>query len=137
VEVVRQALEALKRRDRTSWLAVHGDDFELVPIRDFPEAAVRGPEAAWNFNLEAFEAFERVPIDEAELVDARPRWPESVPRRRSRRPRSSRKRPRARRPNRSDIVHAGSPLLAGMAVPTAVLVGAAEPPFQFREAGPS
>ena len=70
MELVRQALEALERRDRTTWLAVHGDDFELVPIRDFPEAGVRGPEAAWDFNLEAFEAFERVPIDDAELVDA-------------------------------------------------------------------
>ncbi len=70
VELVRRALEALKRRDRTTWLAVHDDDFELVPIRDFPEAGVRGPEAAWDFNLKAFEAFERVPIDDAELVDA-------------------------------------------------------------------
>ncbi len=70
VKLALQALEALKRRDRTTWLAVHDDDFELVPIRDFPEAGVRGPEAAWNFNLEAFEAFEQVPIDDAELVDA-------------------------------------------------------------------
>ena len=36
VELVRKALEALKRRDRTTWLAVHDDDFEVVPIRDFP-----------------------------------------------------------------------------------------------------
>ena len=70
VQLVRQALEALKRHNRTTWLAVHGDDFELIPIRDFPEAGVRGPEAAWDFNLKAVEAFERVPIDDAELVDA-------------------------------------------------------------------
>jgi ketosteroid isomerase-like protein len=70
VELVGQALEALKRRDRTTWLAVHDEDFEVVPIRDFPEPGVRGPEAAWDFNLKAFEAFERVPIDDAELVDA-------------------------------------------------------------------
>lgn len=53
VELVGQALEALKRRDRTTWLAVHDDDFEVVPIRDFPEPGVRGPEAAWDFNLKA------------------------------------------------------------------------------------
>ena len=34
----------------------------------FLEPGVRGPEAAWDFNLKAFEAFERVPIDDAELI---------------------------------------------------------------------
>ena len=49
VEVVRQAMEAIQRRDRTTYLALHDDDFEVVPIRDFAEAGVRGPDAAWDF----------------------------------------------------------------------------------------
>ena len=67
---MRHALEALRRRDRTTWLAVHDEDFEVVPIPDFLEAGVRGPEAAWDFYLRGFEAFEEVPVDDAEIVDA-------------------------------------------------------------------
>jgi ketosteroid isomerase-like protein len=67
---VRRALEALDRRDRTAFLAIHDEDFEVVPIRDFPELGVRGREAAWNYYLEAFDAFDRLPIDEVEVVDA-------------------------------------------------------------------
>jgi ketosteroid isomerase-like protein len=70
VELTRQALEALSRRDRTTWLAFHDDDFEVVPIGDFPEAGVRGPGPAWDFYLKNFEAFERVPLDDTEVLDA-------------------------------------------------------------------
>ena len=48
VEVVRQAMEAIQRRDRTTYLALHDDDFEVVPIRDFPEAGVRGVPRRWR-----------------------------------------------------------------------------------------
>jgi ketosteroid isomerase-like protein len=41
-----------------------------VPFADFPELGVRGPEAAWYLYLEYFEAFERVPVEDIELVDA-------------------------------------------------------------------
>ena len=70
VELARRALDALRRRDRDTWFAVHDEDFEVVPIREFPEAGVRGPAAAWDFYLEAMEPFEQVPVDTAELVDA-------------------------------------------------------------------
>jgi ketosteroid isomerase-like protein len=70
VGLARQALEALRRRDLTTWLALHDDDFEVVPIRDWPEPGARGPGAAWDFYLQNFEAFERVPLDDTELVDA-------------------------------------------------------------------
>jgi ketosteroid isomerase-like protein len=70
VEVVRQAMQAVERRDRTAYLALHDDDFEVVNIRDFPEPGVRGPEAAWDFYMTIADAFERVPIADAELVDA-------------------------------------------------------------------
>ena len=45
VELVRQAEEAILRRDRDAWFAIHDEDFEIVPVRDWPEGAVRGREA--------------------------------------------------------------------------------------------
>ena len=36
----------------------------------FLEPGVRGPEAAWDFLVEAMDSFEAVPMDEAALVDA-------------------------------------------------------------------
>src|SRR5262245_16550053 len=70
VELVRRALEALDRRDRTAWLALHDEDFEVVPVRDFPEAGIRGSGAAFDFYLGSFDTFERVPIQVGDLVDA-------------------------------------------------------------------
>ena len=45
VELVRQSEEALLRRDRNSWFAIHNEEFEIVPVRDWPEGAVHGREA--------------------------------------------------------------------------------------------
>jgi ketosteroid isomerase-like protein len=70
VELVRRGAEALTRRDRTSWLAVNDADLEVVPLPDWPESGVRGAEAAWNYYLEIFDAFESFPIDDAEVLDA-------------------------------------------------------------------
>ena len=70
VELVRRALEALDRRDLTTWLAVHDEDFEIVPIPDWPEPGVRGAEAAWDFYLETFNLFEGFPVADAEVTDA-------------------------------------------------------------------
>jgi ketosteroid isomerase-like protein len=71
-EAVRQSLEAFDRRDRAAWLATRDDrDFEVVTDRYWPEAdAVRGREAAWDFYVSVAEAFERLPVEDAELVDA-------------------------------------------------------------------
>ncbi len=69
VEIVRQSTEALMRRDRDAWLAIHDEDFEIVPTRDWLEGAVCGREAAWEYNMRFLESFEAVPI-EVELVDA-------------------------------------------------------------------
>jgi ketosteroid isomerase-like protein len=69
VELVRQSEEALLRGDRTTWLAIHDEDFELVNIPEWPEGAVRGREAAWDFNMSVRDSFEWVPI-ESERVDA-------------------------------------------------------------------
>ena len=69
VELVREAMEALLRGDRDAWFAIHDEDFEIVPIRDWPETGVRGGEAAWNFHMRILESFEWAPI-EVEHVDA-------------------------------------------------------------------
>jgi ketosteroid isomerase-like protein len=69
VEVVRQAMEALLRRDRDAWFAIHDENFEIVPVRDWPETGVRGREAAWDFNMRIRDSFEWTPI-EVERVDA-------------------------------------------------------------------
>jgi ketosteroid isomerase-like protein len=69
VELVRQAMEALLRRDRDAWFAIHDEDFEIVPVRDWPETGVRGREAAWDFNMRIRDSFEWTPR-EVERVDA-------------------------------------------------------------------
>ena len=71
VEVVRQSEEALLRRDRDAWCAIHDEDFEIVPVRDWPEGAVRGREAGWDFSMRIRDSFELVGSElEVEHVDA-------------------------------------------------------------------
>jgi ketosteroid isomerase-like protein len=70
VEVVRRALEALDRRDLSSWLAVSDEDLEVVPSRDWPEPGVRGPEAAFDWYLKAFDNFQPFRTTDTEFIDA-------------------------------------------------------------------
>jgi ketosteroid isomerase-like protein len=70
VEVMRQATDALLRRDRDAWLALHDEDVEAIPIRDWPEQEVRGREAVWEFMVKMVDAWERPPIEGVEFVDA-------------------------------------------------------------------
>ena len=71
VEAVRQSLEAFDRRDRAAWLALRDQHVEVTTTRYWPEAdAVHGREAAWGFYVKVAEAFERVPIESYEIVDA-------------------------------------------------------------------
>ena len=76
VELVRQAEDAILRRDRDAWFAIHDEDFEIVPVRDWPEGGVRGREggvrgreAAWDFHMRIRDSFEWEAI-EVERVDA-------------------------------------------------------------------
>jgi ketosteroid isomerase-like protein len=69
VELMRQATEALLRRDRAAWLALHGEDVEAIPIPDWPEPAMRGREV-WDFLVKLMDAFEPIPIGRVEFVDA-------------------------------------------------------------------
>jgi ketosteroid isomerase-like protein len=70
VELMRQALDALLRRDRASWLALHDEDMEAIPIREWPESEMRGREAVWDFLVKMIDAWEPVPIEGIEFVDA-------------------------------------------------------------------
>jgi ketosteroid isomerase-like protein len=70
VEIALQAAEALLRHDRAAWLALANEDVEAIPIRDWPESEVRGRETVWEFLVNMMDAFEPVPIDSAEFVDA-------------------------------------------------------------------
>ena len=69
VELMRQAEEAILRRDRDAWFAIHDEDFEIVPVRDWPEGGVRGRDAAWDFHMRIRDSFEWEAI-EVERVDA-------------------------------------------------------------------
>jgi ketosteroid isomerase-like protein len=71
VESLRQGLDAFYRRDRAAWLALCDPEFETVPSDDWPESdPIRGPEAAWDFYVEADEPWEASPYELVEIVDA-------------------------------------------------------------------
>ena len=71
LETVRQTLEALDRRDRAAWLALREEQCEVVPAAVWPEVeTIRGSEAAWDFYLQAMDAFTPLLTSNAELVDA-------------------------------------------------------------------
>ena len=70
VEAWRQLVDALFRGDRSAFLALCDPDDEVVPVRDWPEGAVRGREAAWDFYANVTEAFEPVDADDAEVIAA-------------------------------------------------------------------
>ena len=70
VEIVRRALEALDRRDRSAWLALSDEDLEVVPSSDWPEPGVRGPEAAFDWYLQAFDVLQSFRTTDTEFIDA-------------------------------------------------------------------
>jgi ketosteroid isomerase-like protein len=69
VQLVRQAEDAILRRDRDAWLAIHDEEFEIVPVRDWLEGGVRGREAGWDFHMRIRDSFEWEAI-KVERVDA-------------------------------------------------------------------
>jgi ketosteroid isomerase-like protein len=69
VELVRQAEDAILRRDRDAWFAIHDEEFEIVPVRDWLEGGVRGREAGWDFHMRIRDSFEWGAI-KVERVDA-------------------------------------------------------------------
>jgi ketosteroid isomerase-like protein len=72
VEIVRAVLDAVNRRDRAAWLALHDPQTECVPARDWPESdPIRGREAVWDFYRTAIGAWEEGAFDaNAEVIEA-------------------------------------------------------------------
>src|SRR6266513_1734741 len=72
VELVRQGLDALNRRDKAAWLAVCDPELENIPPRDWPEQEpTRGGEAVFDFYVEAQGPCEdeSPPFEYGEVVD--------------------------------------------------------------------
>jgi ketosteroid isomerase-like protein len=71
VQTFHDALDAFNRRDRAAWLAFYDPEFENLPPRNWPEsAAIRGPEAVWDFYVESQEPWEGPTFEVGELIDA-------------------------------------------------------------------
>jgi ketosteroid isomerase-like protein len=70
VETLRQALDAFNRREKAAWLAASDPEAENTPPREWPESApIRGPEAIWNFYVDAVDAWEEGSFAWGELID--------------------------------------------------------------------
>jgi ketosteroid isomerase-like protein len=71
VEIVRRALDAFNRRDKAAWLAAADPEVENLPAKEWPEnAAIRDPDAIWEFYVEAVNAWEEGSFEWGEFIDA-------------------------------------------------------------------
>ena len=77
MEIVRRRIDAFNRGDRAAWLVLLDEDYEIVPLDDWPDARmIRGREAGWDFYREVADTLSmRVASDThrpsyADLVDA-------------------------------------------------------------------
>jgi ketosteroid isomerase-like protein len=72
VEIVRKVLDAVNRRDRAAWLALHDPQTECVPAQVWPESdAIQGREAVWDFYQGAIGAWQEGAFDEnTEVIEA-------------------------------------------------------------------
>jgi hypothetical protein len=58
VETLRQAVDAVNRRDKGLWRAACDPEIENIPPRDWPESEpTRGPDAIWDFYVEAMDSW--------------------------------------------------------------------------------
>jgi ketosteroid isomerase-like protein len=73
VENFRRADAAFSRGDRDAWIECFDPDAEMVPAREWPEnAAIRGPEAAWDSYVGRMEAWEVDSLAVGEVIEADP-----------------------------------------------------------------
>ena len=64
-------MDAFDRRDRAAWLALCDENYEVVPIGDWPEHdVIEGREAAWDFYRQVIDVFESQDFGDVELRDA-------------------------------------------------------------------
>jgi ketosteroid isomerase-like protein len=58
VKTLRQAVDAVNRRDKALWWAVCDPEIENVPPLDWPESEpTRGPDAIWDFYIAAMDSW--------------------------------------------------------------------------------
>jgi ketosteroid isomerase-like protein len=75
VDVMRQGLAAVNRRDRAAWLALCDPEVENIPPLDWPESdPIRGGESVHDFLVveaqAAWEEEDTAPFEYVELMDA-------------------------------------------------------------------
>jgi ketosteroid isomerase-like protein len=71
VEIGRRILDAYNRRDKAEYIALCDPEMEWIPPAEWPEgAAVRGPEAIWQFIVELDEPWEEGVYELVEVIDA-------------------------------------------------------------------
>jgi ketosteroid isomerase-like protein len=70
VETLRTGLDAFNRRDKAAWIANCDPEIENVPPREWPESApLQGPEAIWEFFVEAQGAWEEGAYEWGEVIE--------------------------------------------------------------------
>ena len=70
VETLRTGLDAFNRRDKAAWIANCDPEIENIPPREWPESApLRGPEAIWEFFVEAQGAWEEGAYEWGEMIE--------------------------------------------------------------------
>jgi ketosteroid isomerase-like protein len=71
LEIVRQVLEAINRRDRDAWLRLQDPEVEFRADPEWPESeTVRGREAVWEFVMDIVDAWEPAAFVIGEVIDA-------------------------------------------------------------------
>jgi ketosteroid isomerase-like protein len=71
IDLFRESVAAFNRRDRAAWLARCDPDYENVPPREWPEsAAMRGPEAIWDFFTANMDPWDAGAFEVGEVIDA-------------------------------------------------------------------
>lgn len=68
VETLRRGLDAFTRRDRDAWIGLSDPEIELLPSEEWPEGAIRGAEASWDFLVASDEPWEPSPYEMTEVV---------------------------------------------------------------------
>src|SRR3954447_12870656 len=74
VEVVREGLDAINRRDKAAWLALCDPELENIPPRDWPESdPIQGRESVFDFfAFQVQDVWEEAdaPYEYVEVIDA-------------------------------------------------------------------
>ena len=69
IEGLRQALETLARGDRAAWDELCDPNLEVIPVGDWPEGAIQGRDAAWDFFVATEEPWEPGSYEMVEVFD--------------------------------------------------------------------